>query len=102
MAYECCHSTSNCSIIIPRLIYSGGDLAAGIIVTALLVAGISVAVHIAVFYLIYQKKLKPRMMLEATRQSSKDDDAGVTKTIPTGPLPVLTRNEAYGKVAYEK
>lgn len=60
-----CYSAGNCSILIPRLIYSGGDLATAIILTAFLVAGISVAIHIAVFYWIYKKKLQPRMMKTA-------------------------------------
>lgn len=68
---QCC--CSNYSILIPQLIYSGGDLAAAIIVTALLVAGISVAIHIAVFYWIYKMKLQPRMMKTDTplRQQPK-------------------------------
>ena len=65
---QCCYS--NCSIMIPRMIYSGGDLAAAIILTAILVAGISVAIHIAVFYWIYKKKFQPRMMTE-NRQTTE-------------------------------
>jgi hypothetical protein len=66
MTDQCCYGSGNCSILIlPRLIYSGGDLAAAIILTAFLVAGISVAIYIAIFYWIYKKKLQPRMVKTA-------------------------------------
>ena len=74
---QCC--CSNYSILVPQLIYSGGDLAAAIIVTALLVAGISVAIHIAVFYWIYKMKLQPRMMKTDTplRQQPKSSRSAI-------------------------
>ena len=119
MANECCYS--NCSIIIPRLIYSGGDLAAAIILTALLVTGISVAIHIAVFYWIYKKKLQPQMMKtpgssrqpKSSRSATgeggganvehmvyefmKDESSTTAKSAPI-PAPKIKQNLAYGKV----
>ena len=104
MANECCYS--NCSILVPRLIYSGGDLAAGIILTAFFTAGVSVVVHILLFYWIYQKKLKPRLLAEAN-SSPKEDEAHPaviegTANVLTDSIPVINRNQAYGQVKYEK
>ena len=64
MEENCCYS--NCSVLIPRQLiwYSGGDLAVDIILTALLVTSISVIVHVVVFYWIYKKILKPRVLAE--------------------------------------
>ena len=78
---QCCYSS--CSIMIPRLIYSGGDLAAAITVTALLVAGISVAIHIAVFYWIYKKKFQPRMIKtdKPLRQQTKSSRSASRENI---------------------
>ena len=118
MTGECFYS--NCSVIIPRLLYSGGDLAAAIILTALVVTGISVAIHLSVFYWIYKYKLKPRMkgeVQEAKKLSSsavitEDDGEGVQverkvqrDTIKLSSeqrivLPVVNRNLAYGRVDY--
>lgn len=105
MANECCYS--NCSILVPRLIYSGGDLVVGIILTAFFTVGISVAVLILLFYWIYQKKLKPRLLAEASGSPKEDDDArpGVTQgtaNVLTDSIPVINRNQAYGQVKYEK
>ena len=109
--------------MIPRLIYSSGDLAAAIILTAILVAGISVAIHIAVFYWIYKKKFQPRMIKtdESSRQpkssrsardgescadlaqmtyefmSDENSAATATSARPI-PAPKLKQNLAYGKV----
>lgn len=105
MANEWCYS--NCSILIPRLIYSGGDLAAGIILMSLFTAGVSVVIHTLLFYWIYQKKLKPRLLAGA-RSSLKKDDAhptvakGTAANVLTDSIPVINRNQAYGKVEYEK
>ena len=124
---ECC-SLSNCSIVIPRLIYSSGDLATAIILTAFLVAGISVAIHIAVFYWIYKKKLQPRMMKAAGEsavprqqkrpksatgqniaevvqmtyefcdENSTSTQAAASKSAKPLPAPKIKQNLAYGKV----
>ena len=77
--------------------YSGGDLAAGIILTALLVAGISVVVHITVFYWIYKKILKPRALAEVGKSTTKavDDPPYEDICASTVVLPVVNRNEAY-------
>ena len=111
-------------IVIPRLIYSGGDLAAAIILTALLVAGISVAIHTAVFYWIYKKKFQPRMIKisetsrqpkssrSATRESGgadiahmtyefvNDESSAAVRSAPIPapiPAPKVKQNLAYGK-----
>ena len=115
MANECYYS--NCSVILPRMLYTGGDLATAIILTALLVAGISVAIHIAVFYWIYKKKRLPRKTLSSRRvpaESSRNvlgersgDDLGQmtyecvddeNSEDTSARAPKIKKNEAYGKV----
>lgn len=103
MANECCYS--NCSILVPRLIYSGGDLAAGIILTAIFTAGVSVVVHILLFYWIYQKKLKPRLLAEANGSPKEDDACPAviegTANVLTDSVPVINRNQAYGQLQFK-
>ena len=99
MTEDFCYS--NCSVLIPRriILYSGGDLAAGIILTALLVAGISVVVHVAAFYLIYKKILKPRALTEAGKSTTKAgndphyEDVCVSTVIED--VPMMNQNQAY-------
>lgn len=64
MSDQC--SYTNCSVIIPRMIYTGGDLAAAIILTALFVAGITAALHIGAFYMVYKKRFLPKMTKTST------------------------------------
>lgn len=74
---DCCYS-GNCSILIPRMIYTSGDLAAAIVVTAFLVGGISVAIHVSAFYWIYKKKLQPQMV--KTDKSARQRRNSMTAT----------------------
>ena len=91
---------SNCSVLIPRQViwYSGGDLAVGIILTALLVTGISVIVHVAVFYWVYKKILKPRVLAENSVGNDVKkcgNDPAYEDVIYPQDVPVINRNEAY-------
>lgn len=115
---ECCYS--NCSVIIPRLIYSAGDLAAAVVLTAFIVAGISVAVHLSLFYLIYKKKFLPKLQTEGQRSSPpataesapvigdgsetrrRDDAKGNEMGAVALPMVRVNQNLAYGKINYKK
>ena len=85
-------------------------MAAAIILTALLVTGISVGVHIAVFYWIYKNKLKPKMtegeasvVKKPTMPASVkvESEAEGTSEQMAAVLPVVNRNLAYGRVNYQ-
>ena len=90
----------------PFYCYSGGGLAAGMIVTALLVGGISVAIHIAVYHWIYKPKMKPQSGVSVdgkTQDITKDGDSATYETVDeeAGGVPEMKQNKAYGRVSPE-